>query len=384
MKTGSINTDIGVFHADELDALNRIVTLYLEFAELQAMRGEDDDMLELMLEEKDVPEDMIHRVLRRGTLANDFAPVLMGSAYKNKGVQLLLDAMTRYLPSPLDRDMHALDIDNGEAKTPIKLEGDQPLVCLAFKLVDETFGQLTYMRIYQGKMVRGDRYKNSRDGKLYRFGRILRMHADDREEIESASAGDIVAVVGIDCVSGDTFSGEGINYSMESMHVMDPVISLSVAPASTKDRDKMAKALNRFAKEDPTFRLSSDEDTGETIISGMGELHLDVYCERIRREYKCELEIGRPRVSYRESPSISVKYDYKHKKQTGGSGQYAHVVGSMRPMTDEETRLAYEHFAVVVCRYHTLEVLMLASGGHRRVRFDWDEHGEVSHRWLVP
>jgi len=301
---------------------------------LDALSLFDDDMLELMLEEKDIPDEMLHRVLRRGTLANDFAPVLMGSAYKNKGVQLLLDAMTRYLPSPLDRDMHALDLDSEEAKTPIKLEGEQPLVCLAFKLVDETFGQLTYMRIYQGKMVRGERYRNSRDGKLYRFGRILRMHADDREEIDFAEAGDIVAVVGIDCVSGDTFCGGGINYSMESMHVMDPVISLSIAPASTKDRDKMAKALNRFAKEDPTFRLSSDEETGDTIISGMGELHLDVYCERIRREYKCELIVGQPRVSYRESPSISVNYDYKHKKQTGGSGQYAHVVGRLEPLAE--------------------------------------------------
>ncbi len=301
---------------------------------LDALSLFDDDLLEMMLEEKEPDEELIHRIVRRGVLSNDFTPVLMGSAYKNKGVQLLLDAMTRYLPSPLDRDLYALDMDNEEAKTPIKPQDDQPLVTLAFKLVDETFGQLTYMRIYQGKMVRGERYKNARDGKMYRFGRILRMHANDREEIDTAGAGDIVAVVGIDCVSGDTFLGAGINWTMESMHVMDPVISLSIAPKSTKDRDKMAKALNRFSKEDPTFRLSSDEETGDTIISGMGELHLDVYCERIRREYKCELEVGQPRVSYRESPTVPVEYNYKHKKQTGGSGQYAHVVGKLEPLPE--------------------------------------------------
>jgi len=301
---------------------------------LDALSLFDDDLLEMMLEEKEPDEELIHRIVRRGVLSNDFTPVLMGSAYKNKGVQLLLDAMTRYLPSPLDRDLHALDMDNDEAKAPIKPEDDLPLVTLAFKLVDETFGQLTYMRIYQGKMVRGERYKNARDGKMYRFGRILRMHANDREEIDVAGAGDIVAVVGIDCVSGDTFLGSGINWTMESMHVMDPVISLSIAPKSTKDRDKMAKALNRFSKEDPTFRLSSDEETGDTIISGMGELHLEVYCERIRREYKCELEVGQPRVSYRESPTVPVEYNYKHKKQTGGSGQYAHVVGKLEPLPE--------------------------------------------------
>jgi len=301
---------------------------------LDALSLFDDDLLEMMLEEKEPDEELIHRIVRRGVLSNDFTPVLMGSAYKNKGVQLLLDAMTRYLPSPLDRDLHALDMDNDEAKAPIKPEDDLPLVTLAFKLVDETFGQLTYMRIYQGKMVRGERYKNARDGKMYRFGRILRMHANDREEIDVAGAGDIVAVVGIDCVSGDTFLGDGINWTMESMHVMDPVISLSIAPKSTKDRDKMAKALNRFSKEDPTFRLSSDEETGDTIISGMGELHLEVYCERIRREYKCDLEVGQPRVSYRESPTVPVEYNYKHKKQTGGSGQYAHVVGKLEPLPE--------------------------------------------------
>ncbi|MFQ5429797.1 MAG: elongation factor G [Phycisphaerae bacterium] len=301
---------------------------------LDALSLYDDELLEMMLEEKPVPEDLIHDIIRRGTLTHQFTPVLMGSAYRNKGVQLLLDAVLRYLPSPLDREIFALDQTNEEAETLIDASPDVPLVALAFKLVDESFGQLTYMRIYQGRINRGDKYRNSRTGKNQRFSRIVRMHADEREEVDSAFAGDIVAIVGLDCVSGDTYCGEGIRYAMESMHVMEPVISLAIAPAKTSDRDRLAKALNRFSKEDPTFHLSSDAETGETIISGMGELHLEVYCERIRREYKCEIEVGRPRVSYREAPTRVVEYNHKHKKQTGGSGQYAHVVGRLEPLPE--------------------------------------------------
>ncbi len=301
---------------------------------LDALSLYDDELLAMMLEEKPVPEEFIHSILRRGTIASQLCPVLMGSAYKNKGVQLLLDAIARYLPSPLDREYFALDVDNDEAEVPLASDPDQPPVVLAFKLVEETFGQLTYMRIYQGTIQRGERYTLTRTRKQFRFGRILRMHANDREELEKAGPGEIVAVVGIDCISGDTFVGEGLNYSLESMHVMDPVISLSVAPKKTADRDKMAKALNRFSREDPTFHVATDQETGDTVISGMGELHLDVYCERIRREYKCELEVGAPKVSYRESPSQTVDYNYKHKKQTGGSGQFAHIVGKLEPLPE--------------------------------------------------
>ncbi len=311
---------------------------------LDALSLYDDELLQMMLEEKPVPEELIHAILRRGTIAGLFTPVLMGSAYRNKGVQLLLDAMVRYLPSPLDRELYALDRDNAEAEVPLDASPESPLVALGFKLVEESFGQLTFMRIYQGKMTRGDRYYNTRTGKPQRFGRILRMHANDREDLDVATAGDIVAVVGVDCISGDTFCGEGTNLTMESMHVMDPVISLAVAPKKTADRDRMAKALSRFAKEDPTFHLSTDPETGETIISGMGELHLDVYCERIRREYKVELEVGQPRVSYRESPTATVEYNYKHKKQTGGSGQYAHIIGKLEPLPEgHETNYEFEN-----------------------------------------
>ena len=302
---------------------------------LDALSLYDDELLAIMLDDKPVPEQLIHDIIRRGTIANELTPVLMGSAYKNKGVQPLLDAIGRYLPSPLDREVYALDQANEEAETPLDANPDAPLVALAFKLVDESFGQLTYMRVYQGTLVRGDKYSNSRTRKTQRFGRILRMHADDREDVSSAGPGEIVAVIGLDCVSGDTFCGEGAHFAMESMHVMDPVISLAVSPARTADRDKFSRAMGRFAKEDPTFHISSDPETGETIIAGMGELHLEVYCERIRREYKTEVNVGRPRVSYRESPTRAVSYNYKHKKQTGGAGQYAHVAGSLEPLPDD-------------------------------------------------
>ncbi len=311
---------------------------------LDALSLYDDELLSIMLEEKPVPEELIHAIVRRGTIASEFSPVILGSAYKNKGVQLLLDAIVRYLPSPLDREIFALDLDNDEAEVPLEANPEGPLVALAFKLVDETFGQLTFMRVYQGKMVRGDRYICSRTRKPQRFSRIVRMHADEREDIDTAGAGDIVAVVGLDCISGDTFCSEDANYSLESMHIMDPVISLAVSPAKTADRDKFSKAMSRFSKEDPTFHVSSDPETGETIISGMGELHLDIYCERIRREYKVELTVGQPKVSYRESPSKSVAYNYKHKKQTGGSGQYAHVVGQLEQLPENhETGYEFEN-----------------------------------------
>lgn len=295
----------------------------------------DDELLALMLEDKPIPEELLHTIIRRSTLSQELTPVLMGSAYENKGVQLLLDAITRYLPSPLDREVFARDQDNGDAETPIAADPDAPLVAMAFKLVDEPYGQLTYMRIYQGRVQRGERYVNTRTRKPQRFSRIVRMHANDREEVDSAEAGDIVAVLGLECSSGDTFCGEGIDYVLESIHVADPVISLAVSPAKTADRDRFSKALSRFSREDPTFHVSSDPETGETIISGMGELHLDIYVERIRREYKVDVQVGQPRVSYREAPSREVAYNYKHKKQTGGSGQYAHVIGKLISLPED-------------------------------------------------
>ncbi len=206
---------------------------------------------------------------------------------------------------------------------------------MAFKIVEDPFGQLTFMRIYQGKAVKGEMYINQRTGKKERFSRIVRMHADKREEIDVAEAGDIVAVIGVDCATGETFCPDRNYCSMESMFVPEPVIKVAVTPASRADFDKMGKALNRFRKEDPTFRVFNDEETSETIISGMGELHLDIYVERMRREYDVDVKVGAPKVSYREAPGKAVEFNYKHKKQTGGSGQFAHIVGKMTPISTE-------------------------------------------------
>ncbi|MDE2507355.1 MAG: elongation factor G, partial [Planctomycetota bacterium] len=299
---------------------------------LEALSLVSDRVMELLLEEQDVPLDLIHQTIREGTIAQQLCPVLIGSAYKNKGVQLLLDAVNAYLPSPLDREVFAKDIDNGMAEVPLVPDPDAPCVAMAFKLVEEPFGQVTYMRIYQGTMRKGEFYTNTRQRKRTRISRILRVHADQREDIDAASAGDIVAVMGVDCATGDTYCSEGTNYSLESIYAAEPVIDLSISPVKRADYDKLSKALNRFMREDPTFRVHVDQETSETIISGMGELHLEIYTERIKREYKVECIVGMPKVSYREAPTKAVAFDYKHRKQTGGSGQYAHVKGIMEPL----------------------------------------------------
>ncbi|WP_422931319.1 elongation factor G [Singulisphaera sp. PoT] len=299
---------------------------------LEALSLVSDEIMGLLLEEQEVPLELIHKTLREGTVAQQICPVLIGSAYKNKGVQLLLDAVAQYLPSPLDREVFAKDNNNGMAEVPLSADPDEPLVAMAFKLVEEPFGQVTYMRIYQGTLRKGEFYYNVRQRKKARISRILRVHADQKEDIDSAGAGDIVAVMGIECATGDTYCSEGINLSLESIYAADPVIDLSILPAKRADYDKLSKALNRFMREDPTFRVHVDPETSETIISGMGELHLEIYVERIRREYKVECTVGAPKVSYREAPTKSTPFNYKHRKQTGGSGQYAHVVGVMEPL----------------------------------------------------
>ena len=302
---------------------------------LEAISMFNDELMEMLLEETDIPVEMIHDTIADATIAREMVPVMVGTALGNKGVQPLLDAVCRYLPSPLDRQSFARDHDNAGAEMPLECNPQAPTVGMIFKIVDETFGQLSYVRIYQGTIAKGQIYTNSRTGKDVRVGRILKMHADDREDVAEAKAGDIVALVGIDCASGDTLCGAGANYSLESIFVAEPVISLSVIPASSTDQDRMAKALNRFMKEDPTFRVSTDPETSETLIAGMGELHLDVYVERMKREYKADITVGAPNVSYREAPSQEAAFDYKHKKQTGGSGQYGHVVGRLVPLPDD-------------------------------------------------
>lgn len=316
-----IKKDVPAEHVEEMDRARHGM--------LDALSLYDDELMEVMLEEKEPSAEQIHNAVRQATLAREIVPVLLGSAYRNKGVQPLLDAVSHYLPSPLDRVAYASDVANEGAEVAVTADPDGPLVAMGFKIVDEKFGQVTYTRVYQGSLKKGAKYKNSRSGKIERIGRILRMHADEREELEQAETGDIVAVMGIDCASGDTYCDPSIALSLESIHAAEPVISLAVRPAKSADRDKMSKALNRFMKEDPTFHVRFDEESGDTVISGMGELHLEVYVERMRREYDCNIEVDRPKVSYREAPTTNVDFNYKHKKQTGGSGQYAHVIGKL-------------------------------------------------------
>ena len=301
---------------------------------LDAVSMFSDDLTEAILEES-VTQEMIHEAVRRGVLANELTPVYMGSAYKNKGVQLLLDAVMRYLPSPTDIDNTAIEVLKGGEEKDFVLSNstDDPLVCNVFKLEEGPYGQLTYVRIYQGVLKKGDDIYNSRTGKKVKVGRMGRMHADEMEEIGSTHAGDIIALFGIDCASGDTFTG-GDRISLSSMHVPEPVVSLAVVPEDNKAATRMSKALHRFTREDPTFHTMVDGETGDTIISGMGELHLEVYIERIKREYGATVQTGAPQVKYRETITRAVEFDYTHKKQTGGSGQYAKVQGMLEPSED--------------------------------------------------
>ena len=285
-----------------------------------------DALMEAYLENR-VDEDLVYEAVRNGTLSLDLTPVFLGAAFKNKGIQSLLDGVVSYLPSPIDVKNVALDLDQDEAEINLQCKSDAPMVLLAFKLDDTRFGQITYVRIYQGSIQKGDEMINTRTGHKVRIGRLIRMHADEMEDIESAGPGDIVALFGIDCASGDTFTSGDINVTMSSMHVPRPVISLSLKSEDNKALENMAKALNRFTKEDPTFQTYVDPETNDTIIKGMGELHLDVYIERMRREYGVTLETGTPQVAYRESISQTAEFNYTHKKQTGGAGQFGRVAG---------------------------------------------------------
>jgi len=301
---------------------------------LEASAMYSDELMELLLSEQEVPAELIHRVARDAVRQQDATPVFLGSAFRNKGVQPLLDAITRYLPSPTQRKVKANAWDDEAKSIALNPDADKPFVGMAFKIVDDPYGQLTFLRLYQGSIAKGGTYVNQRTGRKERFSRIVRMHADKREEIERAHAGDIVAVVGIDCASGDTYAKMPKHCTLESMFVPEPVIKVAVTPETRADADKLSKALARFRKEDPTFRVTKDEETSEILIAGMGELHLDVYVERMRREYNVNVDIGVPKVSYREAPARTAGFNFKHKKQTGGSGQYAHIVGRFEPLPE--------------------------------------------------
>ena len=305
---------------------------------LDTVSAFDDAMMEAILDGKEVSEEQIHAAVKKGVQTLAFTPVFMGSSFKNKGIQLILNAVARYLPSPVSCERSkAIDANTNE-KIELLPEYDKPLVCMAFKITDEQFGQLTYTRIYQGTLNKGDTILNTRTKKRVRVGRIVRMNSNDRENIDSASAGDIIAMIGVDCASGDTFvvdDGKHEHISCEGMHVPIPVIELSIKAKDKDAQARMSKGLQRFLKEDPTFHLFTDEESGETRIAGMGELHLEIYVERLKREYKAEVEVGAPQVNYRETIRSEAKFEYTHKKQTGGSGQFGKVAGYIKPLTDD-------------------------------------------------
>jgi elongation factor G len=293
---------------------------------LDAVSMFSDELMEAILEGKET-EELIHEAIREGTITRKLTPVFMGSAYKNKGVQPLLDAVVRYLSNPADVENFAKDLEQGGREVRLESDPEAGIVALVFKLEDGPYGQLTYVRIYQGELHKGDKLFNTRSRQIFRVGRLVKMHADNMEDISQAKCGDIIALFGIDCKSGDTFVTPGLDYTMTSMFVPDPVISLAINPVDRASSNNLAKALNRFSKEDPTFKTYIDPESKQTIIQGMGELHLDVYLERMRREYKAEVETGQPQVAYREAISQRTEFDYIHKKQTGGSGQFGRVIG---------------------------------------------------------
>ncbi len=300
---------------------------------IQDVADVDDALAEKFIAEEPVSVDELRAAIRRATLALKMTPVMCGSAIKNKGVQLLLDAVVHYLPNPTEVLNEAHDQANNEAKVVVESDPTKPFVGLAFKLQQDKYGQLTYFRVYQGTVTAGDTiYNVSNEMRKVRVPRMFRMHSDDREEIEFAQAGDIVAFYGVEASSGETFTDGKVNWTLTSMHVPAAVISLAVAPKDRTGEANFSKALNRFTKEDPTFRVHQDEESQQTIISGMGELHLDIYIERIKREYNCDVVAGKPQVAYRESITRKAEINYTHKKQTGGSGQYAKVMGYIEPL----------------------------------------------------
>uniref|UniRef100_A0A6N2KBK8 Tr-type G domain-containing protein n=1 Tax=Salix viminalis TaxID=40686 RepID=A0A6N2KBK8_SALVM len=292
----------------------------------------DDKLADAFLTDEPISTSDLEEAIRRATVAKKFVPVFMGSAFKNKGVQPLLDGVLSYLPSPTEVVNYALDQTKDEEKVVLSGTPDGPLVALAFKLEEGRFGQ-----IYEGVIRKGDFIININTGKKIKIPRLVRMHSDEMEDIQEAHAGQIVAVFGVDCASGDTFTDGSVKYTMTSMNVPEPVMSLAIQPVSKDSGGQFSKALNRFQREDPTFRVGLDPESGQTIVSGMGELHLDIYVERIRREYKVDASVGKPSVNFRETITKRAEFDYLHKKQTGGQGQYGRVCGYIEPLPQGST-----------------------------------------------
>ncbi len=293
----------------------------------------DDDVMEAYLDGNEPDVDTIKRLIRKGTIAGDFVPVLTGTAFKNKGVQTLLDAVVDFMPSPLDiEDVQGVSLD-GETPMSRPPSDDAPFSALAFKVMNDPFvGSLTFARVYSGVVEAGSSVTNSVKGRKEKIGRMLQMHSNDREDIKEARTGDIVALCGLkETTTGDTLCSTNNQIILERMEFPEPVISVAVEPKTKADQEKMGIALNRLAQEDPSFRVKSDEESGQTIISGMGELHLDILVDRMKREFKVDANVGAPQVAYRESIARQVEIDYTHKKQSGGSGQFARVKMTVTP-----------------------------------------------------
>ncbi len=309
-----------------------------ELIDILANTDVESELAMCVMEDKEPSVDQIQDTIRKCTIARTFVPVFMGSAYKNKAVQLLLDGVNRYLPSPREIQNHALDQSNAEAKLPLSCDPEKGLVALAFKLEESRFGQLTYLRIYQGSLKKGAYMFNQNSGKKVKIPRIVRMHSNEMEDVEEVSAGDVCAVFGVECASMDTFTDGVLNCSMVSMYIPKPVMSLSVKPKETSMTANFSKAIGKFTREDPTLRVTNDMKTGETIMSGMGELHLDIYVERMKREYNVICVTGEPNVNFKETVTKRGNFNYLHKKQSGGSGQFARVVGYVEPLDEDEVK----------------------------------------------
>lgn len=312
---------------------------------IEHLSNVDDAFGELFLEDKGYTDGDVMAAIRRSCLRRTFTPVLVGTALKNKGVQPLLDAVLNYLPNPGEVENIAMvEHEGGKEAEKIFLnparDGVAPFVGLAFKLEAGRFGQLTYLRCYQGVLKKGDSIFNVRTNKKVRLARLVRLHSNQMEDVNEVYAGDIFALFGVDCASGDTFvTNQKLNLSMESIFVPEPVVSMAINPVNSKDRDNFSKAVARFTKEDPTFQFHYDADVKETIVSGMGELHLEIYAQRMEREYGCPVHLGKPKVAFRETLTGPCKFDYFHKKQSGGSGQYAKINGVLEPLPPSENTL---------------------------------------------
>lgn len=327
---------------------NKYLAKFKEYQNLliERLSSSDEKICSYYLNERSPPKEELIKAIKQCTIKRSFTPVTIGSALKNKGVQTLLDYVNKFLPCPHEVDNFAFDPNTPDEKIVLNKQrnDNDNLVALAFKLESGRHGQLTYIRIYQGKLSKGTTIINSRTGKSVKIPRLVRMHAEHMEDINVAQSGDICAIFGVDCYSGDTFVSDSKNLlKMEHIYVPDPVISLSIEPKNTNDLNSFSKAISRFSKEDPTFRISVDTETKETIMSGMGELHLEIYAERIKTEYNCPVNVGKPKVSFRETLTATETFDYLHKKQTGGAGQYAKIIGRVEALpADSCTLLQFE------------------------------------------